>query len=123
MTIVLTPDGNLMNHWGCHDFSNLPDKERTLAFIYNMNRFYQTQAKPYLYAGKMCKPLDYECETVLFPSVDGRMIEVPAVFSTAWEHEGKKVQIFVNHTGQDTVVRYKDRQMTVKALNGYMEEL
>ncbi len=123
MTIVMTPDGNLMNNWGCHDFSNLPDMERALTFIANMNRFYREQAKPYLYAGKMCKPFSYECEKIAFPSVDGRMIEMPVVISTAWEHEGKKVQIFINHTTEDAVVEYKGRQITIKALSGYMEEL
>ena len=123
MTIVMTPDGNLMNNWGCHDFSNLPDKERALTFIANMNRFYKEQAKDYLYAGKMCKPNEYICETVSYPAAKGRMIEMPAVLSTAWEHGDKKVQIFVNHTMEDIAMTYEGRQIIVKALSGHMEEI
>jgi len=98
LTLVMTPDGELMNNWGCHDFSRLPDKQRTLLFLTRLRRFYQEQAGSYLYRGNMIKPLMYTCEEISFPSVTGRLIPVPSVLSTAWEADGHRVQIFVNHT-------------------------
>ena len=52
-----------------------------------------------------------------------KMIDAWAVFSTAWKYEGKKVQIFVNHTTEDIVVAYDGRQIIIKALCGHMEEM
>ena len=120
MTLVMTPDGNLMNNWGCHDFSNLPDKKKALSFIANLNRFRLDQAQPYLLAGKMIKPLSYTCPQVTFPTVDDRKISLPTVFSTAWEAEGKRVQLFVNHTEQDITVQLEHTALVVPAMNGIM---
>lgn len=44
MTLVLTPDGNIFPNWGCHDFSFVPNREKTLDFIANMTRLYADQA-------------------------------------------------------------------------------
>ena len=60
MTLVLTPDGKLMQNWGTRDFDHAPDKEKALQFAANMTRFYNETAKPYLYNGRMiaAKPVE-----------------------------------------------------------------
>lgn len=58
----------------------------------------------YLFDGKMIKPLEYDCEKTFVTRLNGTKIEVPRVLSTAWEKDGNKAQIFVNHTDSDVCV-------------------
>ena len=98
MTLVLTPNGDLMTHWGTRDFEHAPNKEKTLRLIKNLTAFYKETAKDYLYAGKMIEGKDFECNEIYLEFNDkDRGINLPEVLSTAWEsREGKKAQIIVN---------------------------
>lgn len=123
LTLVLTPDGNIFPNWGCHDFSFIPSREKTLKFIENMTRFYSEEAKPYLFDGKMIKPLAYVSGMTFVTRGRGDRIDVPAVLSTAWEKDGKRAQIFVNHTSSDVRVSFNGESFTVPALSGEIRRI
>ena len=123
MTVVLTPFLELMANWGCHDFSKLPDKTLALTFAGNMQRFYQNEAKEYLYDGKMIAPVEFECEKLTYPHWENGYSLVPKIYSTAWEKNGKKVQIFVNHTTNDVQIELRGEKLTIKALDAKIIEL
>ena len=55
------PDGTLMQNWGTRDFEHAPDKEKALAFVAKMTKFYREEAKPFLYNGRMIDGLPVEC--------------------------------------------------------------
>lgn len=96
MTLTLTPDGDILSSWSTRDFINFPDKEKTYRFIRNLVRFYNTEAKPYLYSGRMITPKRIVCETVTFDVWDGFKNTYPALHTAAYESDGNKVQITVN---------------------------
>ena len=125
MTIVLLPDGRFMTNWSNHDFDNLPDKEKTLMFIANLVKFYKEKAGTYLYDGRMTEGISFECANIpvhLF-HYDNHESSLPVIYSSAWEKNGKKVQIFVNHTDEDIELSVGGRPVTVKALDAEMIEL
>lgn len=128
MTIVLTPNGDFMANWGCHDFTpeRLPDREKALTFAANMRRLYDEDgAKPYLYDGRMIKTVEYECGTVEYDHAWGDfMIEpVPEVYASAWEKDGKKVQIFANHMDKPSTIKFQGKEITIPAMDGIMVEI
>ena len=49
--------------------------------------------------------------------------ELPAIFSTAWENEGKRVQIFVNHTANDVTCTWNGQHLTIPALDALIKEI
>ncbi len=53
LTLILNPNGGLMGHWGTRDFDPAPDWDSTLDFARNMIEFYNTEARPFLSAGRM----------------------------------------------------------------------
>ncbi len=121
MTLVVTPDGEFMSNWGNHDFDIMPDKENALKFAANMQKFYSETAKPYLYAGRMIKAKEYRCEKMLYHRELGGSLEIDNVFSTAWETDGKKVQIFVNHTPQTQKVEFMNKKLNISGLSAVIE--
>lgn len=123
LTLVITPDGNIFPNWGCHDFSFIPNREKTLTFIANMTKLYAEDAKKYLFDGKMIKPVEYDCEKTFVTRLNGTKIEVPRVLSTAWEKDGDKAQIFVNHTDSDARVTFNGEEFTVPALGGRLKTM
>ena len=123
MTLVATPDGQFMSNWGNHDFSIMPNRENVLQFVANMQRFYRAEAKPYLYCSKMVKPKEYTCGYSKYTTESGKVLDIENVFSTAWEADGKRVQIFVNHTAQKQIVEYAGKTIVVEALGAVMEYL
>jgi hypothetical protein len=113
LTLVCTPDGGFMVNWGCHDFSKLPDREKTIDFAANLQAFYRNGAKKYLLDARMRKPLPYHAQELEYGMYGGRIVRVPAVLSSAWQAaDGSEAQLFVNHTdleqrctvGEDTLV-------------------
>ena len=100
MTLVLSPDGEIMDHWGTRDFLHRPNKAEALGMIANLTRFYREEAKPYLYAGRMIPALPVECGTITFSRTDSdRPLVLPALLTSAWESpDGKRAQILVNPT-------------------------
>ena len=126
MTLVLMPNGEVMSWWGMRDFSIRQDKAQLLRMIGNLNRFYQNEAKPYLYAGRMIKGEEMECETVTYVTRQktGQTITLPALHTTAWESaEGKRVQIVVNPKDREMTCRIGERAVTVPALDAVMIEI
>ena len=117
LTVTLMPNGEFMPNWGCRDFSVLPDKKTHLAFIKRLMEFYRGPAKPYLFSGRMVKPLPVKCPTISVTTIFGYTQELPAVFSTAWESEGKQAQIFVNHTTEAITCRWNNQEITIPALS------
>lgn len=103
MTLTLAPNGNLMSHWGTHDFDNPPDMEKTTLFIKNVMKFYNKDGKKYLYCGKMAHKPDVECEEITIPLFRGRDIAtLPRLLSSVWEEgNGKFAYIVVNPDDQE----------------------
>ncbi len=116
MTIVLTPFGKIMTNWGNHDFSVLPDKDRAVQFAANMQKFYKEKAGKFLYDGRMIKPLDVKCDIVEFPMYGEKTTQFPAVFTSAWEKDGEKAQIFVNYNLEEVTVEVGGKKLTVAPL-------
>lgn len=96
LTLVMRPaDGGLISDWGNHDLSNPPDREKALNFAANLMKFYREAAKPYLYNGRMIRPLAYTATDA--PDYNDCRRIFPPVYSTAWEaQDGRRAQIFVN---------------------------
>ena len=94
----MTPEGELSPAWGTRDFSNLPDKAAVLKFIANLTRFYRTEARQYLFGGRMIEPLPLECggreiECLYW----GNRVTLPDVCTSAWEaSDGSRAQVVVN---------------------------
>ncbi len=125
MTLILQPTLNktLMANWGCRDFEHNPDFEKALTLAANLHRFYAGEAGPYLHAGRMIKPMPMECQTVSVRMTNGGQMEIPAVFTSAWEADGKRVQIFVNHTEAEIVCRTEAGTISVPAMDGCLMNL
>ena len=109
MTVVLCPDGTLMQNWGTRDFEHAPDKEKALAFVARMTKFYREEAKPYLYNGRMIEGLPVVCGTAPFGH------NLPGILSSAWEADGRRVQILINAFDEDVTCRVGEKEMTVPA--------
>ena len=125
MTLVLTPDGNLMTNWGNHDFSRLPDKEKALDLVANLCRFYREKAGKYLHAGRMITAKPVACgHKEFFMEWYGRSCTIPSVYSTAWESEdGTRAQILVNPGDAPEKVTVDDREVTIPARDAVMVEM
>lgn len=122
MTLVLTPNGDLMSHWGTRDFSHFPDKEKAFRLIANLTRFYKEAAKPYLYAGRMIPSPDVECENVIFATGrSGRTATLPAILSSAWEaQDGSRALILVNPGNAEAYCKVNGLQVAVPPLDAIM---
>lgn len=125
MTVVLTPNGDLMTHWGTRDFEHAPNKEKTLRLIKNLTKFYKEQAAPYLYAGKMISGKKLQCKDILLEFNDKkRGITLPEILSSAWEsREGKRVQILVNPHDHNVSCKLGGENITVPATNAVLVEI
>ena len=74
------------------------------------------------YCGKMIKPHEYKCEYSQYSTEKGKVLDIENVFSTAWEADGKRVQIFVNHTAQKQTIEFAGKTIVIEALDAVMEE-
>ena len=109
MTIVLCPDGTLMQNWGTRDFDHAPDKEKALAFIARMTKFYREEAKPFLYNGRMIEGLRITCGLAPFGH------NLPEILSSAWEADGKRAQILINAFDHPISCKVGEKEITVPA--------
>lgn len=123
LTVTLMPNGEFMPNWGCRDFSALPDKTTHLGFIKRLMEFYRGPAKDFLFAGRMIKALPVECPSISVKTIFGYEQELPAVFFTAWESDGKRAQIFVNHTANDVACRWNNQEFTIPALSAELRKI
>lgn len=117
MTVVLCPDGTLMQNWGTRDFEHAPDREKALAFVGAMTKFYREQAKPYLYNGRMTRGLPVECGTAPFGH------NLPEILSSAWEANGKRVQILVNAFDEEKTCKVGGKEMVLAPNSATMIEI
>lgn len=117
MTVVLCPDGTLMQNWGTRDFEHAPDKEKALAFVGAMTKFYREEAKPYLYNGRMIEGLPVECGTAPFGH------NLPEILSSAWEADGKRVQILVNAFDEEKTCWVGGKEMVLAPNSATMIEI
>ncbi len=117
MTVVLCPDGTLMQNWGTRDFEHAPDKEKALAFVGAMTKFYREEAKPYLYNGRMTRGLPVECGTAPFGH------NLPEILSSAWEADGKRVQILVNAFDEEKTCKVGGKEMVLAPNSAVMIEI
>ena len=118
MTVALMPDGGLYPNWGGRNFSNPPDYDKAMTFAANMQAFYAEKAKPYLYNGRMVKPCSFTVTSA--PHYDDARATFPPVFSTAWEQNGKRVQIFVNANEVPVTLNVNGNELTVPASDAVM---
>jgi len=123
MTIVLTPFGKIMTNWGNHNFDILPDKDRAVQFAANMQKFYKEKAFKFLYDGKMIKPLEIECTSEEYPKYGNQTTVIPDVYTSAWEKDGEKAQVLVNHTLKDVNVKIGGKEIVVPALGAELVSL
>ena len=104
MTLIIQPNGELMSHWGTHDFENRPDMDKTLTFIKNVMKFYNESGKRYLYSGRMKNAPVIECEEITIPMFRGReFATLPRLLSSCWEADGGKVAYIVVNPESNTV--------------------
>lgn len=122
LTVLLTPDGKIMDHWGGRDFETLPEKKDVLEFVRNLTRFAKGEAHAYLSRGRMIKPRKVECGGHAY-TAGCRAIDVPDVFTSAFSLNGKNVQILVNHTAEDVVCGVDGKEICVKARDAMMIEI
>lgn len=125
MTIVLTPDGELLSDWGTRCFSSLPDKEKAFSLIRNLSKFYKVKAKKYLFAGRMIETPYIECDTVVFERRDAkRNLVLPAILSSAWEaSDNERALILVNPNDCEKNCTVNEKNITVPALNAVLIQL
>ena len=125
MTLVLTPDGELMSNWGMKDFSVLPDKEKTFKLIANLSHFYKEKAKNYLYDGKMVAAPSVECETLTYTAnTPGGSVSLPAVLSSAWDRgDGKRALILVNPSDVEVGCKVDGVEIIIPPLDAILFEI
>ncbi len=117
MTVVLCPDGTLMQNWGTRDFEHAPDKEKALAFVGAMTKFYREMAKPFLYNGRMIEGLPVECGVAPFGH------NLPEILSSAWEADGKRVQILINAFDEEKMCLVGGKEMVLAPNSAVMIEI
>ena len=121
MTVALMPDGGLYPNWGGRNFSNPPDYDKTMTFAANMQAFYRDSAKAYLYNGRMVKPCEFTVTDA--PHYDDARATFPPVFSTAWEQNGTRAQIFVNPNDTAVTLTLNGNTVTVPAMDAVLVEI
>ena len=107
----------VQSYWGQRDLTEVPVEEDVLTFIKNLRDFYM-QNRDVMCFGNMVKPLPYETGTVTYcNTLYGRSYTTEEVLSTAFELDGKRVQIFVNFNKDEKTVQCAGKQFTVGGLS------
>lgn len=116
-TLVLHPKGKLLSKWGQRDLVDLPVEEDVLLFIKNLRDFYM-QNRDMMCFGNMVKPLPYKTEEVVYWNTEyGRSYIAQQVLTSAYELDGNRMQVFVNHNTEDKIIDFLGEPITVKALS------
>ena len=123
MTLTMTPDGDILSNWSTRDFTHFPDKEKTYRFIKNLTNFYTSEAKPYLYSGKMIKPKKLLCGKVTFDVWNGFKNTYPELHTAAYENGGKRVQIIVNPWDECKSCKLDGKHISVPALSAMLLDI
>ena len=122
MTLILSPSGKLMSHWGTHDFDSAPNMEKALTFIKNMREFYDNGGKEYLYCGKMVYAPSIKCESIEIPLFRGRKLAaLPALPSACYEAEnGKVAYIVINPDDKSASFSIENEHYEIKPLDAML---
>lgn len=121
-TLVLNPKGFVQAYWGQRDFTDVPVEEDVLAFIKNLRAFY-LENLDFMCFGNMVKPLPYETGSMTYLNTEyGRSYTAEEVISTAFEANGKRIQIFVNYNTSAKTVQMGEEQIVIPALSVYKKE-
>lgn len=119
MTLILSPNGKLMTHWGTRDFDNCPDMDKALTLIGNLTAFYNREGREYLACGRMSDCSAFSCKEIEIPLEKGDDVaRLPELLASCWEaKDGKKAYIVVNPETEPRDFRIGDQNYTVKALD------
>lgn len=98
LTVVLKSGGEIHFNWGASWIKPGPNQPETKAFLKELCAMRRGNAKKFLLYGKMEKSNVCTDKTVTLHGVGGKTITYPSVFSSAWDYEGEKAVILVNHT-------------------------
>lgn len=122
MTLVISPEGDIMPYWGVRETEFLPDREEIMTLVKNLTLFYRERAKPWLFCGRMIKCPDAECESVTFARCfSDKPVTLPGVHCTAWEDkEGVRCVIAVNPMNRASVIRIEQKEYTLPPLDAVM---
>ncbi len=116
-TLVLNPKGFIQSYWGQRDFTDIPVEEEVLTFVKNLREFYM-QNLDFMCLGNMIKPLAYETGAVTFKNdLCARSYTVEEIISTAYEFDGKKIQIFVNYHTEEKTIVVNGQSLTIAGLS------
>lgn len=98
ISLILSHQGEIYWGWSHGEEERLPNREEIIALVRNLNSWRTGFGKPYLYTGRMMKPVkvqDVDSYTLL--RRDGTTTEYQSVLTTKWRsQEGQEAQIFVN---------------------------
>lgn len=125
MSLVLAPNGQILQQWGTRDFSDAVNGEKILTLVSNLTAFYKSFAKPYLWSGRMIAPPTLQCEDVELHYIkDEPPLAVPTLHCTAWEAlDGSRACILVNPNEREIPCTLGEKTITVPALNAVMVDM
>jgi hypothetical protein len=122
MSLVIRDDGQISGFWGSKGVDRIADKEKTLTLIKNLTAFYKNEGKAFLADGKMTAPEKVDCPTVEF--FNGTVnLKLPSLISTAWELEGKKLQLLVNPSDDEITCKVCGKEFKIPALEAITIEI
>lgn len=107
-TVILGDRGQLLWAWGmAWNTPTRPDRQETLRFARNLNRWRRGAAKPYVVFGRMLKPrrLEGVATIPIYRLREAEPMRFDALLSTRWEHAGKVAQLIVNCTPAEQTAR------------------
>ncbi|MBQ7032957.1 MAG: hypothetical protein IJN25_04775 [Clostridia bacterium] len=117
ISLVLTHDGQISWGWGhIMEEEGVPDRDEIITLVKNLNAWRRGFGKPYLYSGRMQKPVKVlDAEVYKLLRRDETIIEYPAILHTNWEApDGTKAQIFVNFQKEEKSFRLAyDKECTL----------
>lgn len=116
-TLVLSPKGVILSYWGQRDVEDIPNEESVLKFIKNLREFYLENIK-FLCYGNMIKPLPYKTGEVTYcNNLYCRSYTAEEVVTSAFEYDGKKIQIFVNYNEDERTVEFDGKRISIQGLS------
>lgn len=116
-TLVLSPKGVILSYWGQRDIEDIPNEESVLKFIKNLREFYLENIN-FLCYGNMVKPLPYKtCEYTYRNDFYGRSYTAEEVLTSAFEYDGKKIQLFINYNEDERTVEFGGKQIAIQGLS------
>lgn len=99
ISLILTHDGRISWGWGhIEDEEGVPDRAEIITLVKNLNAWRRGFGKPYLYAGRMQKPVKLlGVGTYNLLRRDETIVKYPEVLHTNWEsQDGTRAQVLVN---------------------------